>query len=53
MVLLWGGQLASSLGDEVNRVATVWIATRLWGAGAGRLAALHALKDCRLIKRLK
>lgn len=39
MVLLWGGQLASSLGDEVNRVATVWIATRLWGAGAGRLAA--------------
>ncbi len=46
MALLWGGQLASSLGDEVNRVATVWIATRLWGPGAGRLAALHALSAC-------
>lgn len=46
IVLLWGGQLLSSLGDEVNRVATVWIATRLWGAGAGRLAALHALSAC-------
>ena len=46
MALLWGGQLLSSLGDEVSRVATVWIATRLWGASARRLAAVHALSAC-------
>lgn len=44
--MLFGGQLLSSLGDEVNRVATVWLAARLWGAGAGRLLALHAFCAC-------
>lgn len=46
VALLWSGQLLSSLGDEVNRVATVWLATRLWGEGAGRLLALHAFSAC-------
>jgi hypothetical protein len=43
VALLWGGQLLSSLGDEVHRVAIVWLATQLWGTAAGRLTALESL----------
>jgi hypothetical protein len=44
---LWTGQLLSAVGDELNRVATIWFAARLWGANAGRLMALHA--GCALV----
>ena len=39
---LWAGQLLSAMGDEISRVAVVWLAAGLWGTGAGRLMALHA-----------
>lgn len=32
----------SSIGDEVNKVATAWLGASVWGAGAGYLAALYA-----------
>jgi MFS transporter, DHA3 family, macrolide efflux protein len=39
---LWAGQLLSSVGDEVNRVAAVWLAAGLWGNRAGWLMAIHS-----------
>jgi MFS family permease len=43
---LWGGQLLSGLGDEINRVATIWLAAQTWGSSAGRLLAVYALAAC-------
>ncbi len=42
IALVFGSQVFSSMGDELNRVAVVWLGTGLWGAGAGYLLALHA-----------
>lgn len=42
VALVWGGQVLSSVGDELNIAATVWLAAQLWGAGAGYLMAANA-----------
>lgn len=39
---LWAGQVASSVGDEVNRVALAWLATSLWSEDAAYVSALYA-----------
>jgi len=39
---LWAGQLFSAVGDEVNRVAIVWLAASLWGNESGYLMAVNA-----------
>ncbi len=40
--LLWGGQVLSAMGDEVYKIALVWLAIRLSGKDAGFLAAIEA-----------
>ncbi len=42
IALLWGGQVCSAVGDEVYKVALVWLAVGLVGASAGYLAAVEA-----------
>ncbi len=42
LALLFGSQVLSSIGDEMNRVATVWLAAGLWGSRAGFVMALHS-----------
>ena len=39
IALLWGGQALSAIGDEIYRVALIWLAVGLVGADAGYLAA--------------
>ncbi len=39
IALLWSGQALSSVGDEIYRVALVWLAVGLIGARAGYLSA--------------
>jgi DHA3 family macrolide efflux protein-like MFS transporter len=39
---LWVAQMLSSIGDEVNRVAAVWLAAGLWGNDSGYLMSVHA-----------
>src|SRR5579883_3279020 len=39
IVLLWGGQALSAVGDEIYRVALIWLAVGLIGERAGYLAA--------------
>lgn len=39
---VWGGQLLSAIGDEMNNVATVWLAAQVFATGAGYLLAVHA-----------
>ena len=39
---LWGGQLLSAIGDEMNSVAMVWLAAQVLGSAAGYLMAAHA-----------
>lgn len=38
---LWFGQLGSSIGDEIYRVAFIWIAVDLIGSETGYLASLQ------------
>lgn len=40
--LLWTGQVASAIGDEIYRVALVWIAVSYVGTSAGYLAAAQS-----------
>ncbi|MFI5360964.1 MAG: MFS transporter [Elusimicrobiota bacterium] len=40
--LLWSGQALSAIGDEIYRVALIWLAVGLIGADAGYLAAAQA-----------
>jgi MFS transporter, DHA3 family, macrolide efflux protein len=40
--LLWTGQVLSAMGDEVYKIALVWMAIRLSGKDAGFLAAIEA-----------
>jgi DHA3 family macrolide efflux protein-like MFS transporter len=42
ILFLWSGQALSSIGDEIYRVAFVWIAVSLIGANSGYLAAGQA-----------
>lgn len=39
IALLWGGQALSAIGDEIYRVALIWLAVSLIGADTGFLAA--------------
>jgi DHA3 family macrolide efflux protein-like MFS transporter len=39
IALLWGGQAASAIGDEIYRMALIWIAIGLVGTETGYLAA--------------
>lgn len=39
---VWGGQLLSAIGDEMNTVATVWLAATVFRTGAGYLLAVHS-----------
>lgn len=39
IALLWGGQALSAVGDEIYRVALIWLAVGLIGERAGYLAA--------------
>ena len=40
--LLWGGQALSSIGDEIYRVALIWLAVGLIGEDTGYLAAAQS-----------
>lgn len=40
--LLWGGQVLSAIGDEIYKVALVWLAIDLSGKDAGFLVAVEA-----------
>ena len=40
---LWLGQVGSSVGDEVYRVALIWMAVQMMGADTGYLASLQLL----------
>jgi hypothetical protein len=42
IMLLWSGQALSAIGDEIYRVALIWLAVGLIGADAGYLAAAQA-----------
>jgi MFS transporter, DHA3 family, macrolide efflux protein len=42
IALLWGGQALSAVGDEIYRVALIWLAVGLIGADAGYLSAAQA-----------
>ncbi len=42
IALLWGGQALSAVGDEIFRVALVWLAIGLIGADTGYLASAQA-----------
>lgn len=42
IALLWSGQVLSAVGDEVYKVALVWVAIGLVGTSAGYLAAIEA-----------
>src|SRR3569833_1451781 len=42
IALLWGGQWLSSIGDEIYRVALIWLAVGLIGADAGYLSAAQS-----------
>jgi DHA3 family macrolide efflux protein-like MFS transporter len=42
IALLWGGQVLSSIGDQIYRVAIVWMAVSLIGTNAGLLPAAEA-----------
>ncbi len=42
IALLWGGQALSAIGDEIYRVALIWLAVGLIGADAGYLAAAQS-----------
>lgn len=42
IALLWSGQALSAIGDEIYRVALIWIAVSLIGADTGYLAACQA-----------
>jgi DHA3 family macrolide efflux protein-like MFS transporter len=39
IALLWGGQAASAIGDEIYRMALIWLAIGLVGTDSGYLAA--------------
>src|SRR4051812_42764615 len=41
IALLWGGQVLSSLGDEVYKVAVAWIAISFIGKNAGYLMSVE------------
>lgn len=43
VALLWCGQAMSSIGDEIYRVALIWLAVGLVGPDTGYLAATQAL----------
>ena len=43
IALLWGGQALSAVGDEIYRVALIWLAVGLIGERAGYLAAAQLL----------
>ena len=42
IALLWGGQALSAIGDEIYRVALIWLAVGLIGEDAGYLAAAQS-----------
>jgi len=42
ILLLWSGQALSAIGDEIYRVALIWLAVGLIGADAGYLSAAQA-----------
>jgi MFS family permease len=42
IALLWGGQVLSAIGDEIYRVALVWLAIELVGDRAGYLGAVQS-----------
>jgi MFS transporter, DHA3 family, macrolide efflux protein len=42
IALLWGGQVLSAIGDQIYRVAIVWLAVSLIGTNAGFLPAAEA-----------
>lgn len=42
VALLWSGQVVSSIGDELHRVALVWIAVGLLGKNAAYITAAQA-----------
>jgi MFS family permease len=42
IALLWSGQALSAIGDEIYRVALIWLAVGLIGADAGYLAAAQS-----------
>ena len=42
LFLLWSGQALSAVGDEIYRVALIWLAVGLIGADAGYLAAAQS-----------
>ncbi|HXT01234.1 MAG TPA: MFS transporter [Elusimicrobiota bacterium] len=42
IALLWGGQALSAVGDEIYRVALIWLAVGLIGADAGYLTAAQS-----------
>jgi hypothetical protein len=41
IALLWGGQAASAIGDEIYRMALIWLAIGLVGTDSGYPAAGH------------
>lgn len=43
ITLLWLGQVGSSIGDEIYRVAFIWLAVDLVGSDTGYLASLQIL----------
>src|ERR1700753_4001993 len=42
ILLLWGGQVLSCVGDELHKVAFVWLAAGILGKDTGYLAAIQA-----------
>lgn len=42
IALLWGGQALSAIGDEIYRVALIWLAVGLIGESAGYLASAQS-----------
>jgi MFS family permease len=42
IALLWSGQVLSSIGDEIYRVAVIWLSVTLIGKDAGFLASVMA-----------
>ncbi|HEX4926189.1 MAG TPA: MFS transporter [Bdellovibrionales bacterium] len=42
VVWIWGGQVLSAVGDEIHKVALVWLAAGLIGNNTGYLSAIQA-----------
>src|SRR3954469_10308999 len=42
IALLWGGQVLSALGDEIYRIALIWLAIDLVGSRAGYVGAVQS-----------